>query len=178
VVACSNQAGVTKSNGDRITAADEANPMILVVQRVSRAEVRVDGETVGRVGLGLMVLLGVERADSRADADVLVRKLAALRIFPGRTPMDRSIQEVHGGCLVVSQFTLAGSIRKGNRPGFERAEEPAVASALYDYFVARLVETGIPVATGRFGAHMEVELVNDGPVTFILKARSGGLVEE
>jgi D-tyrosyl-tRNA(Tyr) deacylase len=151
--------------------------VILLVQRVSRAEVRVEGATVGKVGLGLMVLLGVERGDGRADVDVLVRKLAALRIFPGRTPMDLSIQDVRGGCLVVSQFTLAGSTRKGNRPGFERAEEPTLASALYDYFVARLAETGIPVATGRFGADMEVDLVNDGPVTFILKARDCGLLE-
>jgi D-tyrosyl-tRNA(Tyr) deacylase len=152
--------------------------MILLVQRVSRAEVRVGGDAVGKVGLGLVVLLGVERGDSRADADVLARKLAALRIFPGRTPMDLSIKDVGGGCLVVSQFTLAGSTRKGNRPSFERAEEPPLANALYEYFVARLVEAGISVATGRFGAHMEVDLVNDGPVTFVLKARGGGLAED
>jgi D-tyrosyl-tRNA(Tyr) deacylase len=152
--------------------------MIVVVQRVSRAEVRIDGDVVGKVGLGLVVLLGVERDDSRANADVLARKLVALRIFPGRTPMDLSVKDVGGGCLVVSQFTLAGSTRKGNRPGFERAEEPTLANALYEYFVAQLAEAGIPVATGRFGAHMEVDLVNDGPVTFILKARAGGLVED
>ena len=150
--------------------------MILVVQRVSRAEVRIDGEVVGKVGLGFMVLLGVERGDSRADADVLARKLLALRIFPGRTPMDLSIKDVGGSCLVVSQFTLAGSTRKGNRPGFERAEDPTLANSLYEYFAARLVEAGISVATGRFGAHMDVDLVNDGPVTFILKAQDGGLV--
>jgi D-aminoacyl-tRNA deacylase len=150
--------------------------MILVIQRVSRAEVRIAGDVVGKVGLGVLVLLGVERGDSRADADVLVRKLLALRIFPGRTPMDLSIKDVGGGCLVVSQFTLAGSTRKGNRPGFERAEDPTLANSLYEYFTARLVEAGISVATGRFGAHMEVDLVNDGPVTFILKANAGGLV--
>ena len=150
--------------------------MILVVQRVSRAEVRIEGAVVGKVGLGFMVLLGVERGDSRADADVLARKLLALRIFPGRTPMDLSIKDVGGSCLVVSQFTLAGSTRKGNRPGFERAEDPTLANSLYEYFAARLVEAGISVATGRFGAHMDVDLVNDGPVTFILKAQDGGLV--
>ena len=150
--------------------------MILVVQRVSRAEVRIEGAVVGKVGLGLTVLLGVERGDSRADADVLARKLLALRIFPGRTPMDLSIKDVGGSCLVVSQFTLAGSTRKGNRPGFERAEDPTLASSLYEYFAAQLVEAGISVATGRFGAHMDVDLVNDGPVTFILKAQGGGLI--
>jgi D-aminoacyl-tRNA deacylase len=150
--------------------------MIVVVQRVSRAEVRVDGDVVGKVGLGFVVLLGVERGDSHADADVLARKLVGLRIFPGRTPMDLSIKDVSGSCLVVSQFTLAGSTRKGNRPGFERAEDPTLANALYEYFAARLAEAGISVATGRFGAHMDVDLVNDGPVTFILKAHGGGLI--
>lgn len=150
--------------------------MILVVQRVCRAEVRVDGEVVGKVGLGFMVLLGVERGDSRADAQVLARKLALLRLFPGRTPMDLSLKDVGGGCLVVSQFTLAGSTRKGNRPGFDRAEEPALANELYEYFSAQLSETGIPVARGVFGAHMQVDLVNDGPVTFVLQARNGALV--
>ena len=150
--------------------------MILVIQRVSRAEVRIAGDVVGKVGLGVLVLLGVEHGDSRADADVLARKLLALRIFPGRTPMDLSIKDVGGECLVVSQFTLAGSTRKGNRPGFERAEDPTLARSLYEYFAAQLVEAGITVATGRFGAHMDVDLVNDGPVTFILKAQDGGLV--
>jgi D-aminoacyl-tRNA deacylase len=150
--------------------------VILVVQRVSRAEVRVAGDVVGKVALGLMVLLAVERGDSRADADVLVRKLVALRIFPGRTPMDLSVKDVGGACLVVSQFTLAGSTRKGNRPGFERAEDPTLANSLYEYFAARVIEAGVSVATGRFGAHMDVDLVNDGPVTFILKAHAGGLV--
>ena len=150
--------------------------MILVIQRVSRAEVRIAGDVVGKVGLGVLVLLGVEHGDSRADADVLARTLLALRIFPGRTPMDLSIKDVGGSCLVVSQFTLAGSTRKGNRPGFERAEDPTLARSLYEYFAAQLVEAGITVATGRFGAHMDVDLVNDGPVTFILKAQDGGLV--
>jgi len=149
--------------------------MIVVVQRVARAEVRVDGEVVGKIGLGLVLLVGVERGDTRTDADSLARKLCLLRIFPGRTPMDLSVKDVGGACLVVSQFTLAGSTRKGNRPSFDRAEDPAVAQALYEYLVDQLRRQGIQVATGRFAAHMDVELVNDGPVTFILQARDGGL---
>ncbi len=150
--------------------------MIIVVQRVSRAEVRVEADVVGKIGLGLMVLVGVERGDGDADADALARKLVALRIFPGRTPMDLSVKDVSGACLVVSQFTLAGSTRKGNRPSFDRAEDPALANALYLRFADRIRGEGIEVATGRFAAHMQVDLVNDGPVTFILQARNGGLV--
>ena len=149
--------------------------MIVVVQRVSRAAVRVDGEVVGQIGLGLVLLVGVERGDTQADADVLARKLVALRIFPGRTPMDLSVKDINGACLVVSQFTLAGSTRKGNRPSFDRAEDPALAQTLYEYLAAQIRKEGIDVATGRFAAHMEVDLVNDGPVTFILQARDGGL---
>ena len=150
--------------------------MIVVVQRVSRAEVRVDGEVVGAIGLGLMVLLGVERGDGEADADVLARKLVALRIFPGRTPMDVTVKDVAGGCLVVSQFTLAGTTRKGNRPSFDRAEDPTRANALYERFADRIRTEGVPVDTGRFAADMKVDLVNDGPVTFFLQARAGALV--
>ncbi len=152
--------------------------MILVVQRVSRAAVRVAGEVVGSIGLGLAVLVGVERGDGKADAEALARKLCALRIFPGRTPMDLSVKDVGGACLVVSQFTLAGTTRKGNRPSFDRAEEPALADALYEYLAEQLRQQGIPVATGRFAAQMDVELVNDGPVTFVLRARDGSLASE
>jgi D-aminoacyl-tRNA deacylase len=106
---------------------------------------------------------------------VLARKLVALRIFPGRTPMDVTVKDVAGGCLVVSQFTLAGTTRKGNRPSFDRAEDPARANALYERFADRLRAEGVPVATGRFAADMKVDLVNDGPVTFILQARGGAL---
>jgi D-tyrosyl-tRNA(Tyr) deacylase len=152
--------------------------MVVVVQRVSRAEVRALGEIVGKIDLGLAVLVGVERGDSDADADVLARKLVALRIFPGRTPMDLSIKDVHGACLVVSQFTLAGSTRKGNRPSFARAEDPALAEKLYERMAERIRAEGIEVATGRFAADMKVELVNDGPVTFVLQAHGGALVGE
>jgi D-tyrosyl-tRNA(Tyr) deacylase len=152
--------------------------MIVVVQRVSRAEVRVDAEVVGKIGIGLAVLVGVEHGDGEADAEALARKLGALRIFPGRTPMDLSVKDVHGSCLVISQFTLAGSTRKGNRPSFDRAEDPALANALYQRLADCIRADGIEVATGRFAAHMEVELVNDGPVTFILQARGGALAGE
>jgi D-tyrosyl-tRNA(Tyr) deacylase len=152
--------------------------MIVVVQRVSRAEVRIEGEVVGEIDLGLAVLVGVERGDSEADADVLARKLCALRIFPGRTPMDLSVKDVGGACLVISQFTLAGSTRKGNRPSFARAEDPALAQKLYERMAERIRTEGMTVATGRFAADMKVELVNDGPVTFILQAREGALVGE
>jgi D-tyrosyl-tRNA(Tyr) deacylase len=149
--------------------------MIAVVQRVSRAEVRVDGDIVGEIGLGLAILVGVERGDGDADADVLARKICALRVFPGRTPMDLAIKDVRGACLVVSQFTLAGSTRKGNRPSFDRAEDPPLARTLYERVAERIRADGIDVATGRFAADMKVELVNDGPVTFILQARGGVL---
>lgn len=149
--------------------------MIVVVQRVSRAEVCVEGESVGKIGVGLMLLVGVERGDSEGDADVLARKLVALRIFPGRTPMDLTVKDVSGGCLVVSQFTLAGTTRKGNRPSFDRAEDPKLANTLYLRLAERIRAEGIDVATGRFAADMKVELVNDGPVTFILQARGGAL---
>jgi D-aminoacyl-tRNA deacylase len=149
--------------------------MIVVVQRVSRAEVRVEQESVGRIGGGLMLLVGVERGDGEADADVLARKVVALRIFPGRTPMDLTVKDVSGGCLVVSQFTLAGTTRKGNRPSFDRAEDPKLANTLYLRLAERIAAEGIEVATGRFAADMKVELVNDGPVTFILQARGGAL---
>jgi D-tyrosyl-tRNA(Tyr) deacylase len=151
--------------------------MIAVVQRVSRAEVRVEGAVVGRIGTGLMILVGVERGDGDADADVVARKIAALRIFPGRAPMDVTVAEVGGGCLVVSQFTLAGAIHKGNRPSFDGAEDPARAEPLYQRVVTRLRESGLPVETGRFAAMMEVDLINDGPVTFIVEARGGALVK-
>lgn len=150
--------------------------MIVVVQRVARAEVRVDLETVGKIARGLMLLVGVERGDTEADADALARKLVALRIFAGRTPMDLTVKDVSGACLVVSQFTLAGTTRKGNRPSFDRAEDPAKANSLYLRLADRIRAEGVEVATGRFAADMKVELVNDGPVTFVVQARNGGLV--
>jgi D-aminoacyl-tRNA deacylase len=148
-----------------------------VVQRVSRAEVRVGGEVVGRIAGGLALLVGVEKGDTEADADVTARKIAAMRIHPGRTPMDRTTADVGGACLVISQFTLCASLAKGNRPSFEPAEAPERAEPLYLRVAAGLREAGLPVETGRFGAGMAVELVNDGPVTFIVEARGGALAK-
>jgi D-tyrosyl-tRNA(Tyr) deacylase len=149
-----------------------------VLQRVTRASVRVAGETVGEIGAGVMLLVGVAKGDTEADADATARKIAALRIFPGKTPMDRTLAEVGGACLVVSQFTLCATLAKGNRPSFEPAEAPARAEALYLHVADALRGAGLPVATGRFGADMAVELVNDGPVTFIVEARGGALVKD
>ena len=151
--------------------------MRTVVQRVRRAEVRVAGESVARIGPGLLLLVGVARGDVEADAVETARKVAALRIFPGRTPMDRTVAEIGGGVLVVSQFTLAGSVRKGNRPSFDGAEDPARAETLYLRVAAALEAAGLPVGTGRFGAEMVVELENDGPVTFVVDVKNGGVVE-
>ncbi|HEV3031007.1 MAG TPA: D-aminoacyl-tRNA deacylase [Polyangia bacterium] len=151
--------------------------MKTVVQRVTRAQVSVDGVVVGAIARGVMLLIGVEKGDGEADADVTARKIAALRIFPGKTPMDLTLAEMGGGCLVVSQFTLCASLSKGNRPSFEPAEQPARAEALYLRIAEGLRAASLPVATGRFGADMDVELVNDGPVTFLVVAKDGALVK-
>jgi D-tyrosyl-tRNA(Tyr) deacylase len=148
-----------------------------VVQRVTRASVYVDGELVGEIARGVMLLVGVEKGDGEADADITARKIAALRIFPGKTPMDQTVAEVGGACLVVSQFTLCASLSKGNRPSFEPAEAPARAETLYLRVADGLRAAGLSVATGRFGADMAVELVNDGPVTFLVVTQAGALVK-
>ena len=146
--------------------------MKAVLQRVSKARVTVAGETVGRIGRGMLVLLGVERGDGERDADWLAEKIVGLRIFEDDAgKMNLALLEVGGELLVVSQFTLAGTCAKGRRPSFDDAAPPAEASRLYEYFVARARGTGVPVATGVFQAMMAVELVNDGPVTFILESR-------
>jgi D-aminoacyl-tRNA deacylase len=145
--------------------------MIGLLQRVSHAEVRVERETVGRIGRGLLVLVGVERGDAEAQADRLLERILSYRVFPddeGR--MNRSLQDVGGGLLMVSQFTLAADTSKGTRPGFSPAAAPDEGRRLFDYLVARAQATGAVVETGRFGAHMEVTLTNDGPVTFWLQA--------
>ena len=150
--------------------------MKTVLQRVHRASVRVDEEIVAEIGPGLVALVGVERGDGLADAHITARKIAGLRMFPGRTPMDRTVGEVGGACLVVSQFTLAGNVRKGRRPSFDRAEVPDRAEPLYLAVADELRSTGLPVSTGRFGAHMDLELVNDGPVTLLIFSDSGVLL--
>jgi D-tyrosyl-tRNA(Tyr) deacylase len=150
---------------------------------VTRAQVSVDGAIVAAVARGVMLLVGVEKGDAEADADATARKIAALRIFPspsalpGKAPMDLTLAEIGGGCLVVSQFTLCASLAKGNRPSFEPAEAPARAEALYLRVAEGLRAAGLPVALGRFGADMAVELVNDGPVTFLVVAKDGALVK-
>lgn len=151
--------------------------MKTVIQRVSRAQVSVDGELVGRIDRGIMALVGVERGDAEADAFATARKLASLRIFPGAKAMDRSLIDVGGAALVISQFTLAGTVRKGRRPSFNNAEQPERADRLYQIVARELEAQGIPTQTGRFGANMQVELVNDGPVTIMLFTREGQIVD-
>lgn len=143
--------------------------MRAVVQRVSRAGVSVDGEVVGAVGRGLLVLLGVAPTDTEAGARWLADKVVGLRIFPDdEGKMNRDVTEAGGGVLVVSQFTLYGDCRKGRRPSFIGAAPPEVAEPLYEAFVTAVRAQGVPAATGRFGAMMQVELVNDGPVTLLI----------
>jgi len=140
----------------------------LVIQRVSAAAVRVEGETVGSIGRGLLVLVGIERGDDPARVRAAAGKLAGLRIFEdGEGKMNLDTAAVGGAFLIVSQFTLAGSIERGRRPSFDRAAPPAEAAPLVEALVEDLRRRGFPVETGRFRAHMEVELVNDGPVTLI-----------
>jgi D-tyrosyl-tRNA(Tyr) deacylase len=146
--------------------------MRAVLQRVSRAAVEVDGATVGRIGLGWLVLLGVARGDTDGDMEKLAEKVVHLRAFEDdQGKMNRSLAEAGGSALVVSQFTLLGDCRGGRRPGFTDAAEPAEAERLYLAFVGRLRALGAEVATGTFRAKMAVELVNDGPVTFLLDSR-------
>jgi D-tyrosyl-tRNA(Tyr) deacylase len=149
--------------------------MRAVCQRVSRAQVRVDGSVVGEIGRGLCILLGVAAADGEAQAASLAGKIARLRIFPdedGR--FDRSLLDVGGGALVVSQFTLIADTSKGNRPSFTGAAPPERAEPLYRRFCDSLGALGVQVGTGEFGALMEVELVNDGPVTIVLDTLRAG----
>ncbi len=143
--------------------------MRAVVQRVSRAAVRVDGAVTGAIERGLLVLLGVATGDGEAEARWIADKVAQLRIFEDQAgKMNLSVEDVRGGVLVVSQFTLLGDARKGNRPSFVAAAPPDRASALYERVSALLRERGLPLAQGVFRAHMDVELTNDGPVTILL----------
>jgi D-tyrosyl-tRNA(Tyr) deacylase len=143
--------------------------MRAVVQRVSRAQVAVEGKTVGEIGRGLLVLLGVTHTDTEADADYLAGKIAGLRIFEdpnGKMNLDTAA--IEGGILVVSQFTLYGDVRHGKRPSFDAAAPPERARQLYEYFVERIRAAGLACQTGQFQEMMQVELVNDGPVTILL----------
>jgi D-aminoacyl-tRNA deacylase len=153
--------------------------MRAVVQRVSRAVVRANGEIAGEIGLGLLVLLGVGAGDTRADADYLSEKMIGLRIFEDAggphqaKKMNLSVADVGGALLVVSQFTLYGDVRRGKRPSFDAAAAPAAARELYEYFVERVRAAGLRCETGRFQETMRVELVNEGPVTILLDSAKG-----
>lgn len=152
--------------------------MRAVLQRVRSARVEVDTRTVAAIGQGLLVLVGVEKGDTDADAVRVADKLRELRIFEddggvdGRPRMNRSVVDVGGGVLVVSQFTLAADCRRGRRPSFDAAAPPDEARRLYELVVATLRAAGVPVETGEFQADMQVSLVNDGPVTFVLESRA------
>ena len=144
--------------------------MIALIQRVSEAAVEVNGDRIGGIAAGILALIGVERGDVERQADRLLERLLAYRIFPdpeGRMNLD--VRQSGGGLLLVPQFTLAANTRKGNRPSFTSAAEPGEGERLFDYLAGRAMSQFDPVATGRFGAHMRVSLVNDGPVTFWLQ---------
>ena len=149
--------------------------MKAVIQRVKEARVRVDGRVIGEIGHGVLVLLGVEIGDTLNQADWLAEKIVNLRIFAdGEGKMNLALAEVNGEMLAVSQFTLAGNCAKGRRPSFDTAADPEEANRLYTYFMGKVWELGVPVQSGIFQADMEVSLVNDGPVTFILESAKKG----
>ncbi len=145
--------------------------MRVVLQRVRSASVSINGECVGKIGRGLNLLVGIAAGDTISEVDWMARKCLDLRVFPqdaaGR--FDRSIQEINGEMLVVSQFTLYGDCRKGRRPSFDQSAAPAVAEELYEAFVNQLKQSGLTIATGVFGANMQVAIENDGPVTLVLE---------
>lgn len=146
--------------------------MKALIQRVSRADVTITGKTAGHIEKGILVFLGVEKGDSEKDLDLIVKKVISLRIFSdseGR--MNLSVKDIGGEVLVVPQFTLAADCRKGNRPSFDKAENPERAKAMYEQAIAIIRKEGIPVSSGEFAADMQVSLVNDGPVTFLLDSR-------
>jgi D-tyrosyl-tRNA(Tyr) deacylase len=151
--------------------------MKVCIQRVLRAKVTVAGEVCGEIGMGMMVLLGVANGDTEADARFFAEKIAGLRIFEDSAEkMNLSIGEVGGAMLVVSQFTLLSDCRKGRRPSFTDAARPELAEKLYEVFVQTVAAQKIPIATGRFRQHMEVELVNDGPVTLVLECKGESII--
>lgn len=146
--------------------------MIAVIQRVKKAEVKIAERVSGKISRGLCILLGVAREDAEADADFLADKIGHLRIFADDAgKMNRSLIDVKGAALVVSQFTLCGDWRKGRRPGFGNAAAPDEGERLYEYFCTKMRALAVPVETGEFGAMMDVELINEGPVTFVLDSR-------
>lgn len=143
--------------------------MIGLIQRVKRASVTIDNKLYSNIDSGILVLFGVEKGDVKEKADRIADKISKLRIFEDENgKMNKSVTDISGEILVVSQFTLAGNCSKGTRPSFDNAEEPQKANVMYEYFIEQLKQKGLPVKTGVFGAMMDVELINDGPVTFIL----------
>ncbi len=144
--------------------------MKALIQRVDRASVTIDGKLFSQIGQGLLVLLGVEKGDEKLNADKLAEKLVKLRIFEDENEkMNKSLLDVSGEMLIVSQFTLCGDCKKGTRPSFDKSAPPEIANELYEYFISKIKEYEVPVQTGKFGAMMKVELVNDGPVTFLIE---------
>ncbi|MEM0979676.1 MAG: D-aminoacyl-tRNA deacylase [Cyanobacteria bacterium P01_H01_bin.58] len=145
--------------------------MRVLVQRVTASQVTVEGQVVGAIERGLILLVGITRTDTPAELDWMVNKCLTLRLFPSDDSdrWDTSVQDIGGSLLIVSQFTLYGDCRKGRRPSFDKAAAPAIAEPLFDQFVAKLKESGLTVMTGRFGAHMLVDIHNDGPVTIWLE---------
>ena len=145
--------------------------MRLVVQRVDNASVTIENELFSSIGQGYLILFGAEKGDTKAQADWLANKVSVLRCFPDENgKMNLSIKDIQGEMLIVSQFTLAGDVKKGTRPSFDKAMAPNEANEMYEYFISKIREQNIPVKTGVFGAHMEVKLLNNGPVTFVIDA--------
>jgi D-tyrosyl-tRNA(Tyr) deacylase len=145
--------------------------MRIVLQRVTQGKVSVDHKTIASIGMGLVILLGIENGDTQEKADQLCKKIAAMRIFSdAEGKMNLSVRDIQGSAIVVSQFTLMADTHKGNRPSFFNAAPPDVASPLVDYFVSALEKEGVPTQSGEFAAYMQVEIHNDGPVTILLEA--------
>lgn len=148
--------------------------MRTVIQRVKQAQVAVEAETVGRIGPGLLVLVAVANGDTEVDSEALAAKISSLRVFPDdQNKMNRSLLDVGGEVLVVSQFTLYGEVGRGRRPSFDGAADPQKAESILSVLISEFEALGLRVASGRFGAHMQVELTNDGPVTLIVETSEG-----
>ncbi len=144
--------------------------MKVLIQRVKRASVTINSKKISEIGNGLLVLLGVEKGDEAINADKLADKLVHLRIFEDENEkMNKSLLDINGEMLIVSQFTLCGDCKKGTRPSFDKSAPPQIANELYEYFIEKVKEYSVPVQTGRFGAMMDVELINEGPVTFMIE---------